>query len=822
MANNTIYPFGQGGQLPSSIAIADDLVTERVDMALSAKQGVVLDGKFKDMVAYSERNYYNGKSLNYDGTLRSDLMDFCVTDKIPVQTGDTVYWRYNVGANTSKLVLVLFNSDGGRITYWTGTTSYARTITIEQENAAYIMCSFPFAQFANAYVNVNGVRAYTPSEQSVGSVSELQLCRDAQLSGGKFVKKIDVTWHQGQYFNTSGEKGESANYGYSDPIKLPSHYGIFLEVPAYTTVSVVALTDAQGNFISSEVAGQNGQAVFNYSYMNESPEDVYVVLSGIIIYNPWAAYVYDYSGTKKNDDGADVVFEGVFHGNDNSFVDLSFPVRAGDYLHLGFPDGDWVTNRHANKYTKISFSQFDANGTSIGTTTLAYESWEVPDYGYDIYVSPQSASGVAIASVTVYIRAKKDVDVPMVVTRLSKETIKPYFELEMTDTIRKVRAFQTNPCLTLALCTDLHYRDIDDGTVPFAPYSPLGMCLNIAELSKRIRIDNVVCMGDQIDGYWSAEWAQRDSSDIFSFFNKAKAPLLDTIGNHDDNRYFANGSGDRKLTPGEQYSYFIQPVDERAVLSTTMNGCNYYRDVERSKIRLIVPIGVNLNGGYAYTNDTVSWFADVLDSMPQGYKAMVFTHEHFLGAQGWSDNITGGSRMAEVIASNIDKVICVFFGHTHVDNVWLSPYVGINVAAQKVYNAERESVDGKNNPMGESAPEDSWWPLRSVGDSRENLWDVVSVDTLNSVLACFRFGAGVDRFIHYAPVSVTAGGSVTLTPSFVTATSWHVRASESASIGISDGVVTVDSSAVSGSRLTARAEDADGNYEYWIVKVVTD
>lgn len=44
MANETIYPFGPGGQTPINIPIADDLVTERADTALSAKQGVVLRG----------------------------------------------------------------------------------------------------------------------------------------------------------------------------------------------------------------------------------------------------------------------------------------------------------------------------------------------------------------------------------------------------------------------------------------------------------------------------------------------------------------------------------------------------------------------------------------------------------------------------------------------------------------------------------------------------------------------------------------------------------------------------------------------------------
>lgn len=39
MANTTIYPYGVGGQLPSSIGVINDLVTGGADKALSAEQG---------------------------------------------------------------------------------------------------------------------------------------------------------------------------------------------------------------------------------------------------------------------------------------------------------------------------------------------------------------------------------------------------------------------------------------------------------------------------------------------------------------------------------------------------------------------------------------------------------------------------------------------------------------------------------------------------------------------------------------------------------------------------------------------------------------
>ena len=43
MANNTVYPYGTGGQLPSGIAIVNDLTTGGADKALSAEQGKTLN-----------------------------------------------------------------------------------------------------------------------------------------------------------------------------------------------------------------------------------------------------------------------------------------------------------------------------------------------------------------------------------------------------------------------------------------------------------------------------------------------------------------------------------------------------------------------------------------------------------------------------------------------------------------------------------------------------------------------------------------------------------------------------------------------------------
>lgn len=62
MANKTVYPFGIGGSLPSSVGIIDDLITGGADKALSAEMGKVLNGT---TVTTEAADFSKGVSLSY-------------------------------------------------------------------------------------------------------------------------------------------------------------------------------------------------------------------------------------------------------------------------------------------------------------------------------------------------------------------------------------------------------------------------------------------------------------------------------------------------------------------------------------------------------------------------------------------------------------------------------------------------------------------------------------------------------------------------------------------------------------------------------------
>jgi hypothetical protein len=509
-------------------------------------------------------------------------------------------------------------------------------------------------------------------------------------------------------------------------------------------------------------------------------------------------------------------------GAGDTIVDYDIPISKGDYIHIDFPNGNWASTYSRDNYYKFLFNLYNKVGetaTYVELFGMCRESWTIPAYGYDFYASPRITA--SYNTLRLRFRATSGTTVPFIVTRLSKEEPKPYFADEISNSVTKVKARQTTSSLTFGMITDLHYRSIRVNTSclpPFAQYSPLAAILSMRKFASLVRMDNVVCLGDGIDGRRTANIGKVDASDLSEFFSFVETPLIYAVGNHDDNRYYTGEEGDRIFNQGEIYANFVQQVDERTSLGGSMNGCNYYRDIERHKVRCIVLMSINFSGAYEYTSATRTWLTNALSSMPEGYKAVVFTHIPPPAAHNWSTEgaPTGGAATATILENNADKIICVFDGHLHVDNVYVKPYISVNMCCQKVYNS---TVNG--NPVGSAAPEGAWWPVREAGTKNELLWDAVVINQEEGLLSCIRVGAGVDRYIHYNPIEVAAGGTTTLTPVAITADSWAVLDSEASAISIADGVVTVDGSATVGSRLMAKAVDANGNFEYWCIKVVS-
>ena len=119
MANNTIYPFGTEGTLPSSIGVINDMITGGADKALSAEVGKQIGsllGEYKIIVpdALSGYSHYkDGYQIKVPSSVIGESIDDCSTyagsyinAKIPVAGYDRVkFYQYASGSNYGSLFI---------------------------------------------------------------------------------------------------------------------------------------------------------------------------------------------------------------------------------------------------------------------------------------------------------------------------------------------------------------------------------------------------------------------------------------------------------------------------------------------------------------------------------------------------------------------------------------------------------------------------------------------------------------------------------------------------------------------------------------------
>lgn len=87
MANKTVYPYGTGGSLPSSIGIINDLTTGGADKALAAEQGKNLNGRLDEI---------NG----------SESVDLSSLTKYAYTISSSGTWTQHTGTSKGRCVLV--------------------------------------------------------------------------------------------------------------------------------------------------------------------------------------------------------------------------------------------------------------------------------------------------------------------------------------------------------------------------------------------------------------------------------------------------------------------------------------------------------------------------------------------------------------------------------------------------------------------------------------------------------------------------------------------------------------------------------------------
>lgn len=334
---------------------------------------------------------------------------------------------------------------------------------------------------------------------------------------------------------------------------------------------------------------------------------------------------------------------------------------------------------------------------------------------------------------------------------LDKPSIKSYFEAEMADTISKVKALQTEPCIIVPICTDIHYKstEADSNNETFDV-----MIDNMKYLSTKVRIDAIACLGDLTDGRVAQATTIGWLNYMFDRFREIDTPLMFAAGNHDTNGYYTTPWFTLDQIAQTQYS------NNRNDAVYSDGTHNWYVDVPNHKMRFIglcSACAENTTSRYRYPTGTDTFVSNALSSTPSGYMVVLLEHLVPIASQNWNNTVQQNasgvkSAIDTWLAADNSHTLISFMGHSHADYAFTSPWLNIAINCQKTedvitadYTVTQEMRD-QGTDMGVVGAK-HWHNV--AGTYKEDCWDVCVIRPLSRKVNMVRFGVGEDREFDY-------------------------------------------------------------------------
>lgn len=234
MANKTVYPYGTGGLLPSSIGIINDLTTGGADKALSAEQGKILKEKFDeaeydyvaiDISTYKTTRLYISYSFTANGTRYINITNNVWTQSstsamflVPVNPGET--YRIVGGAAQGRYAFLKTDNRSSNSTpdYATGASGVnfvnaGETVEVNiPSDCRFLAVNSTLAGNNICPASISLRRDVKPSLSSIQRVpiiynmkigSRLD-CRVSSADFGKEVAATNADWGTTQYIDLQG------------------------------------------------------------------------------------------------------------------------------------------------------------------------------------------------------------------------------------------------------------------------------------------------------------------------------------------------------------------------------------------------------------------------------------------------------------------------------------------------------------------------------------------------------------------------------------------------------------------------------------------
>lgn len=301
--------------------------------------------------------------------------------------------------------------------------------------------------------------------------------------------------------------------------------------------------------------------------------------------------------------------------------------------------------------------------------------------------------------------------------------IPAYFQAEIDRVCARVEQLREPGDLALLVVSDIHYS-----TGCIWPST----ARNIQAVVDRLHPQAIVQLGDVTDGLVPLPVTLSFVERVMGDLESCGVPVHCCIGNHDMN-YF-RGNEQRMSAYDCAYLFSGRELPWR------------FADFRSSRVRCIFLHSFNPDEEerYGYSKRQIKWLRRVLQSTPEGWNVLVFSHVtptaeiHY-----WSETIRNGELLLRVLR-RFDKrrggaILGVVHGHNHADQVHRRrnvpfPIVSVGCAKFEDFN--------------ECKPEGSFTPPRSLGDASQDLWEVLVVKPDAQRLEFVRFGAGSDRSVE--------------------------------------------------------------------------
>ncbi len=208
------------------------------------------------------------------------------------------------------------------------------------------------------------------------------------------------------------------------------------------------------------------------------------------------------------------------------------------------------------------------------------------------------------------------------------------------------RDLQGPGTLSFLWSADLHYQRKDNHVWGTTPERVDEVC----RMARLAGVDFMTVAGDLVNGYYDLTNQKRDLFELARRLKACGAPLMLTMGNHDDNAWYSSGEASRKdyagkehvLTKERWYSIAMGPdIDNFVYDPANPWGGWYYKDFKRSKIRVIVLTTTDLpyienpdkslryygQWTYGFREEQLRWLAEEgLRFDEEGWAVITLTH----------------------------------------------------------------------------------------------------------------------------------------------------------------------------------------------------